>query len=184
MRRGKTQVLGNISADTWEKIYETTLTEAATSLTISNLDGNTDEEYRLIIRGIGGHASGWQSFRVRPNNDDTADNYGVQQIRGASSTASAYRGTDRGFYGGGLSPSQAGLADFIIYAKSGYVRTCILSGMSINAAGGTTIEEIRSMGQSWNNTADNVTSFTIVGVSANEFGVGTQIELYRKSKKV
>ena len=181
MRAGKINTQGIISADTWERIYDNILTEAATSLTISGLAGDTDEEYQLQARIVNGY-NGSSEYRLRPNND-TGTNYGYQYLIGSNTAATAARGTDTGIYIGGIDALGNLLQDEIkLQAKSGYIRTAIQENAS--PISGTTITNVKLLGWSWNNTADEITSLVIVSSQTNGLGIGTQITLWRRSKKV
>src|SRR3989304_1960372 len=121
---------------------------AQTSITISGLDGDVDEEYCLIGRFIdGGNGS---DYFLRPNND-TGINYGYQRITGTSTTVAALRSTGITYLligTAGLS-NEICLTKTILYAKSGYLRTAISDfawGIS-----GTTTSSIWQLGHSWNN---------------------------------
>jgi hypothetical protein len=162
----------------WKQIYNTTLTEDATSLTISSLTGDTAKEYMLSAR-ISNSYAGTSDYQIRPNNVSTAANYGYQYILGSNAATGAARGTGTGF---DLAPNDASQVCFnntIIQAKSGYVRTAITEYASrIN---GTTIDSVALFGQSWNNTTDEITSLVIAASQSGGLGSGTQITLYQRA---
>jgi hypothetical protein len=175
------QTIGqNLYNGGWQLINEKVFTEAATSYTISGLDGDTDEEYMLITRFISNYA-GTLTYYIRPNND-TGTNYGYQfldvvntAIAATRATASAWlcgttaTGTGRGSFGENL-----------INAKSGKVRTILTKFLrSIN---GLTIEGASLAGQSWNNTADNITSLVVLAGETNGIGIGSHILLFKRQK--
>jgi len=148
-----------------------------TSLTISGLNGDVDQEYRLVSRIVNGY-NGDSIYSVSPNND-TGTNYGYQYVRGINSATSAGRGTGTSLIIGatdGLGKITQG--NLIIQAKSGYVRTAIVD--LANTIATTTVTLIGLYGLSWNNTADNITSLVILSDKANGLGGGTVIELYRR----
>lgn len=179
MKRGKTtpKLSSNVKASTWVKVYETTLTEAATSVTISGLAGNTDEIYILRCKFVNGY-DGASQYCLRPNND-TGSNYGLQYLSGANTTLSAGRVTPAYFdlaYCGAI--NRIGYVDYTLYAKSGYLRT--LSGYRIEDVTGTTVGNAYILGQSWNNSANEITSLVILSDQANGLGVGSSIILYKK----
>ena len=180
MRIGQKYITGTFAADQWVKIYENILSSAATSVTISSLDGDTDEEYRLIVRGIGGVNS--TTLLVRPNND-SGSNYGYQELYGQGSTAAAARGTFAALIGTpfALSANENSLTELLIYAKSGYVRPVLIE--SSNKISGTTVGAVCSDGNVWNNTADNITSLVVFSDQTNGLGIGSLIELYKKKYK-
>ena len=154
---------------------------ARTVINITGLDGNTDEEYELMVRRIEGESSESNMY-VRPNND-SGNNYGDQQMYGANTSTGAARNA---VYSGflmcqGIALNNISFAKLLLYAKSGYVRTALHT----NAIGisGTSINQIKSRGSSWNNTSDNITSLAISTDVSNGLGIGTNIELYKKSAK-
>lgn len=183
MKRGITipKLSSNLKADTWVKVYEATLTEAATSLTISNLLGDTDNEYKLEARIVNGY-NGAANYRIRPNND-SGTNYGHQVINAVDSAVAAARGTATGIL---MSNASTALGDVnqdsvIIQAKSGYVRTVIHEFATKVVT--TTITRLYLLGQSWNNTADQITSLVILSDRANGLGIGSRIVLWKKVAK-
>ena len=170
----------SFKADTWQKVYEDTLASAQTSITISDLDGNTDVMYRLVTRHVCGALDGY--LGLRPNND-TGTNYGFQQLYGANTTIGASRNVGTYIYMGDPGTiDYLAMDDMLIYAKSGYIRTFIST--SIRDITGTTVTLIRNFGQVWNNTADNITSFTFFSGATNGLGVGTYISLFKPLAKV
>jgi len=183
MRIGQKYITGTFAADQWVKIYESILSSAATSITISSLDGDTDEEYRLIFRGVGGNAVSCYYF-VRPNND-TGSNYGVQLLYGYNVSVGAIRDTlEAGInldYGATIDQNSIIFSTLNIQAKSGYLRTTI--GKSAVNIATTSVGLIELMGNSWNNTTDNITSLVILADQTNGLGVGTSIELFKKNYK-
>jgi hypothetical protein len=174
---GIKNIIAGTRKGSWERIYSTTLTSAATSVTISSLNGNSDVLYRLRIRPIAGADSTRFSMLV---NSDTGFDYGYQFIRGTNTDISAVRWPgDNNWYlrYSNYTTAYAGLIDVLIHAKSGYVRTMICK--TVDAITGTTITTASLWGQSWNNTADNITSLTIFSDKTNGLGIGTIIELER-----
>jgi hypothetical protein len=176
---------GNIEGqinNIWQVAYDSgDLTEALTSLTISNLDGNNDKEYELIVRHVGGSATA-SYMQLRINNDSTSNIYGMQTLYGQNTTEGASRFTDNKLYIGGIVGANAqnaiGFGRIHINAKSGYVRTgFIWSAENIVT---TTVDAIAAIGFSWNNTVDNITSLTILANQVGGLGIGTRIILLKK----
>jgi hypothetical protein len=182
MRRGNTRCIGTLYGDNWERIYSTILTSATTSITISSLDGDIDEEYMLIGQFVGGY-NGSVNYLLRPNND-MGSNYGRQTLVGEGSVASAARQESSTIarIGTVWALNHLCLSDTLIYAKSGYIRTII--SKKVEDASGTTVGLICIQGIVWNNTVDNITSLVIESEQTNGIGVGTHIELYKKRKKI
>ena len=144
---------------------------ATTSLTISGLDGNTDVMYRLSCRFVSGTA-GTIGFKF---NNDSGTNYGRQKIYGENTTAATFRITNDTYVTiGYASTNYLSIANILIYAKSGYLRTTIVENSEDIT--GTTVFDIGLTGSVWNNTADNVTSLVITGVT-NGLGVGSYLLL-------
>jgi len=179
MRAGISNIKGNLYTGGWQLIYENLLTSAATSVTISGLDGNTDKEYRLVCRIVNGYA-GYSNYLVRLNNDSGA-NYGRQIIYGVNATASAYRGTDALYMGYANNLNYLVLGEILIFAKSGYVRTVLTKDSS--GITGTTVTRIGLTGGSWNNTADNITSLVVLADQTNGLGIGSHILLFARRIK-
>ena len=162
----------------WERIYDSTLSSAATSVTISDLEGDTDCLYRLVTRGISGYA-GSAFIQIQPNADATTSNYGYQSLRGDSTTASAARATtyDGILCGYSTAITRLFFSDVLLYAKSGYERTALSN--IVNNITGTTVSQINLTGGVWDNTADEITSLRLISSQADGLGIGTHIELYR-----
>ncbi len=179
MQIGKSRV-NTLNANCFISAYTTTLAAAATSVTISSLDGDTDEIYMLVTRIIGGNATP-NIVLLRPNND-SGSNYGCQFLYGENATISASRSVDTGIrlYASGNALNNLGFCSTILYAKSGYIRTAI--GKMSDKISGTTVTDIQILGSSWNNTADNITSLVIVAGQANGLGIGTDIRLYKLAR--
>lgn len=170
-------IIPNKIQGSWERIYETTLTSAATSVTISSLKGNVDILYRLIVRGIDKSTcnGSWAVFL----NGAVNTSYGSQSLIGISAAVTAVRNT--AVYGfdsaGGYSNNNGYLtmSDSLIYGRSGYLKPC-LTTVSGDISG-TTITSTRLIGSSWSNTAE-ITSLQVYP-SADQMDAGTHIELYR-----
>ena len=178
MRVGKQELQGKLNVGTFQKIYSTTLTEAATSVTISDLDGDTDTIYKLRCRLVAG-ANNTNNY-IKLNNI-SGSYYGYQYIQGAGSDIEAYRDSNNVIYNGWC--ETAGYIDFtehLIYAKSGYVRT-VLSKIS-DSITGTTLLRVWLFGQVFNNTVDNITSIVFSAAQTNGIGVGSVIELFALRK--
>lgn len=178
MKTGKLYPLVSPVFDTWQKLYETTLVAAATSHTISGLDGDTDETWLLDMRIVQGY-NGSTYFGLRPNNDSGA-NYGYQRLRGGSTTIAAVRGTLSSLL---LSSNGGALGavvhiQCVIHAKSGFVRTAV--SIDGGPAVTTTVDYASLIGLSWNNSADNITSLVVLATEAEGLGIGSRISLYKK----
>ena len=183
MRTGKLNVKGNINCGVMQKIYQNTLAAAATSVTISGLDGNTDVLYELRCRFINNNASA-SGYYIRPNNDAGA-NYGYQHLDGSSTTVTAYRGTAYDsilLSWNAVANGHLLQSEIKFYAKSGFIRTGIITTSEDIST--TTVTGIMLHGVCWNNTADNITSLVVLASQANGLGIGTVIELFALRRKV
>jgi hypothetical protein len=157
----------------WQKVADTTLGSAATSYTFSSLNGNTDVIYRLTVRAIGGVNGA--NYNIRLNND-SGNNYGYQMLEGWNTTVTAVRNvysSIQSYYDvdGTANDIQGG--EFLIYAKSGYVRTVL--GSLFESITSTTVNANLLQGNSWNNTADNLTSIVVGNEETNGLGIGTYL---------
>lgn len=177
MRYGKldpqTKVL-----DHWQVIHEYEVTGSAiTSYTISSLDGNANEEYRIISRLVAGAAS--CTYYLRPNGD-AGTNYGYQQMAGINTTLAADRNTYSGFPLVYNTPStgEISFSTTELYAKSGYIRTALIQGSNDIAT--TVVTDIWLCGASWNNTADNITSLVVACNQTGGIGIGSTFIIYGK----
>jgi len=157
----------------WRQVYSNTLASAATSVTISGLDGNTDISYWIVARIIGGTTA---DIYLQPNGD-TASNYGSQRLVGNNTTVSALRNTsETGLKFDSVLANNVTMIKGILYAKSGYGRT--FNGETMNQVTGTTINGVVRWDSVWNNTADNITSLVLLSSAASGLGIGTFIEIY------
>jgi len=157
---------------------------ARTSLVIPDLDGDTDEEYELTVRQIGGSSTATNFLLTF--NGDTAANYGSRSCRGYNATTLDSSGVTNQNY---VQFPQVTNTDIntimfgrvIIYAKKGYSR--LVFGTIIDKTSATTISALSIFGQSWNNTADNITKITLAANQTNGLGIGTYVCLMKKVRK-
>jgi len=175
---GLSGLLADPQRGLWAPVYEEILTEAATSKTINNLDGNTAGQYLFKCRIRNGYAGG-VAFNLRLNGD-SGTNYDRNQIYGdgASALASSGTGTTAISIGSGTALNQQSLQKGYLYAKSGYARQCV--NEFIDRASWGVIGRIFISGWWWNNTADNITSLVIIASQTNGLGVGTYIGLFKR----
>jgi hypothetical protein len=173
---------GLLNSGGWQLIEDKLFSTAATSHTFSGLDGDTDQEYRLVSRIVNGHTPESIGVYLRPNND-TGTNYGWQYLCGKSTIASANRYTTEVglllFLYGITALNSSSLSDTILYAQSGSVRTAITK--VAEDISGTTVSDVLSLGTSWNNTLDNITSLTVTASQTDGLGVGTHLFLFKKN---
>jgi len=178
MRVGKKQVLGTLKADAFVKIYDSgELAASATSVAISGLNGDTDEEYIIRCRLVSGAADSVFEMRLA---GDTGNNYGHQFLYGNNTSPAAARDVKTFWYLGGsdCDSGESAYSEVRLYAKTGFIRTALEITASKIAT--TTITSIWRMGLSWNDTSTNITSITVLADQANGLGVGSRIEVYAK----
>jgi hypothetical protein len=175
---GKINKVGALNYDGLDKVYdsdEESISFPVSSITVSGLDGDVDEEY--FIEWVAEFVSATGAMRIRLNNDSGA-NYGYQFVRGSSSTISSGRNTARtqldydGATVGALTEGKVTL-----YAKSGNERTLV--GHSTATITGTTVTDLNAWGHVWSNTATNITSIVFL-TTAGSFTTGTRIVIWKK----
>lgn len=176
----KTGSLEGFVDRTWQICHDSgELAAAATSYTISGLDGDTDVKYRLIVRGVAGVTN--SNFLMRFNND-TGTNYGIQRLSGQGTNVLAARGTATAAYLNVnlTTPANGSVnrSDTLIQAKSGSVRTLTIK--DIGQLSGTTVDIVSVQGWSWNNTADNITSIVVLSDQASGIGIGSRFILLKE----
>lgn len=177
MRANSINCIGELSLANggFKKIYDNTLSSAASSVTISGLDGDNDEVYLLRVVGKGTASA---SIRLRFNNDSGA-NYGLQYLTASNTTLTAGRSTSSTAMAIASVDASSGVAygEAFICAKSGKVRTLLIS--HTERVNGSTIDTLQNKAQSWNNMSSNITAL-VISASSGNMDVGTRIELWRK----
>lgn len=171
LKTGNLEVQGKVYG-VWQEIYNTTLTEAATSVTISELTGNTDILYRLRCRFVDDDTTGRYGLKI--NNDDST--YGFQSLYGSNTTAGAVRDTSEAKMDIGYTNTDGNISmtETYLYAKSGFVRTAIST--HIEDVSTTTVTNVCILGQVYDNTADEITSL-VISALADKMNIGTNLVL-------
>lgn len=180
---GRMRVMGDLKAGVMQLVSSTILTQAASTITISGLDGNTAEEYELRCRFVSGDNSNYYCVIF---NSDSGTNYGKQRLIANNTSESALRigGVNYIKFSDGvnLSTGDVNFGYLKIYAKSGKCRTALLfESVGIS---GTTVTQLTMAGWVWNNSADNITTITVYSGVSNGLGAGTSVELYKKVSKI
>jgi hypothetical protein len=159
----------------WKRVGNSVLGGAASSVTFSSLAGDTAVCYYLSSQF---NASGGTTGSLLTTfNADSGNNYGFQQLKAENTTASAER-TDpyTGMAtGSAASDGNSGFFTHLIFAKKGFIRPTITN--SIYTISGTTVTRIYTFGNSWKDTANEITSVK-VAVGSNNFAAGSQFDLY------
>lgn len=166
----------------WVKIAETDIATETTSYTVSGLNGDSDGEYKIIVRGVGGSGS-TGNLAVCPNGDMTTSHYGYQYLNAAGSTPTAVKTSSTFCFSTGWmgAAGNSNLGTLTLYAKSGRARYSTL--FAAETAIGLNVSSILMYAAAWSNTTDNITSLTFTGSNGtaqqtNALGVGTHIEIW------
>jgi len=163
----------------FQVVYDSgVLSSASTSFTVSNLEGNTAEEYMIIYKVVNNY-NGVNTVYVRFNGD-TGANYGRQNFFGTGTSPYAIRRTGQTIwhllYNTTLDYTSFGVLKMT--AKSGIPRlgkTIIGESMT-----GTTPTYVEGCSFVWNNTADEITSMTFGATGTDGIGVGSQFIIVKK----
>lgn len=173
---GNIDIVGDLTTNGhWRLLTESTVSSAITSLTISGLNGNFDEMYKVSCRLVSD--TGGADIMMRFNGD-SGSNYGYQYLLGSNTSITAVRGTANGISLTGTTVADnTYYSESIIYAESGATRTVLSS--EIRHIAGMTINSIILFPSVWNNTVDNITSIGFSGI-ANDLSAGSNIQIWRK----
>lgn len=160
------------------KVYDNYITSATTNITISNLNGDNDLIYLLIVRHYSA-VPGTQEIDLRFNNySRTLYNWTHVQGNGTDITTGSHAEQSHFAL---TYMTQAGNLSFCflwIYAKTGRVR--VLNGLSgLDMRNESTAHVVRSWAGLWASADANITSINLVGSKTNTIGVGSHILLYR-----
>jgi hypothetical protein len=165
----------------YQVVYDSEELEAATnSVTITDLDGDTDHEYELICRFVNDDGSD-SGYYIRFNGDTDA-NYGIQYLRGNDASAQAgVNQNDNQIY---LATSNAAqdyltFATCHIYAAKNDIRLTL--GRGAEDMTSTTPTIVSNISGSWDNKVDNLTSLTVASTQTSGIGIGSRIILLRKT---
>lgn len=153
-----------ISFPGFQRIHDFTATgsESSTSVTV---DGDTDKEYRIVVRGLQDAGN----ITLRLNNDATAGKYGRQYLLNQAGTISAGRSTGTGMIVG----AAKGINIISLLTPSGFIKTSFFEDNTYTS--GTTMANIIRTGWSFNSTS-NVTSLDFIF----SFTAGTRIVVYAR----
>lgn len=148
----------------------------ATNKVDFTVDGDRDEVYMIsaYINNVTSAANCGLRF-----NDDAGNNYGFQSLGANNTTISAQRTTVANWCLGILNDTnQKGMVQFLVFAKSGFLRPVLMSRN--NGIVTTTISDIGMAGDSWSNTADNITKISFVNATNSNavIGAGSIIDVY------
>jgi hypothetical protein len=150
------------------------------NITLSGLDGDTDIEYKLLIRTIAGVNGAYGYIRF---NNDSGANYGVQEMYGQNTTIGSARYTTHNqlYLDYATTANNVSFIEIYLVAKSGTIREGQIN--RIYDITGTTIDSIIWDSFVWNNSANNLTSIVYTSSVTNGFGIGTHVSLFKKRLK-
>lgn len=188
MRFGNINVKGSATLGEMSLISRYEVTGSAVSgYTFTGLNGNVDTLYEIRVYLKSGEGTGGVGIIAQLNSDTTDGHYGCQWMWASGTSKGGSRFTYMGLNTGAseVTINNLSLAEVLLYAKSGFVRTSLSAGN--DRFTGTTATRILRTADSWNNTADNITSIKITHDSPSAhtpFGVGSVIELWAIRKKL
>lgn len=154
---------------TWRVVMERWEASAASSShTFAGLKGDTDRAYNLVIRMVSG--SNNADVFLRFNNDSSSSNYRLRYWTNTSNGVTQGQGI-----GLAVIPLSGDLMhnETKINALSGGYRVVAIRSVSGISSSG--VGEISNSAAVWYNTADEITSISIVA----PFAAGTSIELWK-----
>jgi hypothetical protein len=162
---------------TMRLIYETDVTSATTSVNVTGLNGDVDNQYMILTEVIGNATA---SLFIQPNNDSTSTNYGhssINTLNGASPNSGKVT-SDTGLTVTFFDSGRIGKSVLFLNAKSGKQRVAFSS--IVGQVNGTDVYSTRIFGSTWNNTSSNITSLTFISSQANGIGAGSHIEVWAR----
>lgn len=174
---------GTFSSGCMTLLYETALTDTATSITISNLVGNTTNNFMLFIY-IKNAYNGACTYYLRPNNDGTGANYNSKQYWAYPASSTAYwTGAEPGLHiGYATAINQLSASVLKMCTASGIVRISnTLCGESI--VGSSTAPAIVYNTGEYESTASEITSLVICGDYNSCFASGSYFKLFGEVPK-
>lgn len=164
--------------DSLRKIYDNTLTGAATSVTLSSLTGDTAKHYFISVRWVkNGTDAGGSNFGIQCNADTGASNYGWHTIY---SDGNGYNDDTFNMLWAG----RADTDDYIsqgtgwLEAESGFYRG--FQGVMSREVGAAAITGTYHFSDYWWNTADELTSLVFLSDVASGMNVGTRLEVWER----
>lgn len=162
----------------WIRHDSQTLASPASSVTFTGLDGDNDVLY--LVKGTNKTASATAAINTLVINSDTGANYGRQILYANNTTVGATRLTSDSamlFFGSASDQNEYDCYNILLFAPKGFIRPVI--SQCVNEINGTTVDYLFLAGHSWNNTADNITTLSIVSSQNNGIAAGSTFELYK-----
>lgn len=163
----------------WQRIYYNELTSTADSVTISDLNGNTDIEYQINLRIKRVAAAGNGNVGIYFNSDNTGTNYYYNSVDFSETSISAGTGTGDFMKVLRIAYNNDYGTSFIhLFAKSGARRFLVSHSAEYYISGSVSYNYMYY--SYWLNTSDNITSMTLASDTSNLFGAGTIIEVFAR----
>ena len=167
--------------DLFQVVYNSgILANDTTSIEITGLDGNVDEQYELLIYLKNGNASTATDIGLVFQND-TGSNYGHTYLYAADSSQSSGSSTTLTYARLNATGLDAGYTAFLkstICAKSGFER--IIETIYANDINGTSVGSVGRSTAIWSNTSTNITNLTVKASTTDGIGAGSRIVLLKK----
>lgn len=157
----------------WKELGETTLTSAASTVTVSSLAAS--EELRIVVHVVGPSTSFDSKIRF---NNDSGSNYDYKARRVTTNKIYNYStGTSQAEMKLTVSNSRTSDALYTVQVvnRASYDKLAVIDGMN-----GGRYESFISQG-SWNNTSDQIDRVDLITGSADTFGVGTRVIVYGRN---
>lgn len=176
---GKIELIRNSETLGWQRINETYIESAISSITFDGLDGNSVIEYKINTK-FKSEAGGIDCrYLIRPNNDNTSAHYGRRYFRSSGASVSTASDSVPGLWmGKNTTSTQCSCGEALFYAKSGCERN--LLGTITDQVLGTDVGRVTLCSSIWNNTSPNITSLTILSTQPKGIGKESFIELWER----
>lgn len=163
-----------LAFNTFDEVYGTVLTAAATNIEITGLDSSDDGPYLLLLCHKEGSGS-TTPVKIFVNGDTTETNYYVQTARFNNATISGNRVNVTRL--GETNSSNRGFYNVMVGAADGYFHSI---SECVKHAAGTAIEYFFYVTVKTAQLTDSkISQLDITAANANSFAIGTEIRLFR-----
>jgi hypothetical protein len=163
-----------LSFGTWQKIAETTVSAAVTTVSFTNLDINTDKAYIFVIKCYNPTANDTH-VKLFINNDTTVTNYYTQRLTGEGTTVSSARVNDSWAFI--IPPNSSQLIYILIEIDpQGYPKW-----FTFQTAKNTSSILVNHLAATKTGTVTNITQIDFTGAVNNVIGVNSNFMLFKVS---